>query len=305
MKNGTKKIILFSLIFFLTQSNAKAIQVIKKPKAGGMSGAISSGQVAYGDTTNQITGNSKFFFDETNKVLSIGYESGNLVNYLGGGVLSLAGNTNNKDYGGGSLEMFRGVTALTPDGSTLGNLIFSIRENNSNLKEGVVIQARQSGSTSGNAGANLIIYTKPDGNPLQDTVYITSNGLTGFGDSTLPITEKVNIQGNLKIHTGRLLQYRSTVSIASADDITLGSGNTFGITGNATIKAINITKWYPGSVVYLIFYGSPTIKHNTVGGSGTVPIKLNGSIDFNASPDTILTLLFDGAYWQEVTRKIP
>ena len=92
---------------------------------------------------------------------------------------------------------------------------------------------------------------------------------------------------------------------AAANDLTLpGTGNFIKITGNTQINAITTLNWQAGSVVTLWFTGTPTVKNNTAGGAGTAKIFLNGSVDLAAANNTMLTLVYDGTEWQEISRKV-
>lgn len=52
------------------------------------------------------------------------------------------------------------------------------------------------------------------------------------------------------------------------------------------------------------FSGTPTVKHDTAGGAGTATLLLSGSVDLTAAANTVLTLVYDGTNWQEVSRKV-
>ena len=94
-------------------------------------------------------------------------------------------------------------------------------------------------------------------------------------------------------------------NVAAANDLTLGGdGNVFTITGNTTINAITTQYWQAGSQIILIFTGTPTVKHNTSGGAGTAVLFLAGSVDLSAAANTVLSLVFDGTQWQEISRKV-
>lgn len=90
--------------------------------------------------------------------------------------------------------------------------------------------------------------------------------------------------------------------VASANDITLGSGNFFVVTGTTQINTVATTNWTAGSSVVLRFSGSLTVKHNTAG-TGAV-IFLAGSADFAATANDMLTLLYDGTQWSECARTV-
>lgn len=105
------------------------------------------------------------------------------------------------------------------------------------------------------------------------------------------------------------LQESQGADIASANDLTLGSdGNCFEITGTTQINAINTTDWQNGAVVTLLFTSTPTVKHNTSGGAGTVSMLLAGAADFAATAGDTLTLrlceIGGTQAWREIGRAV-
>ena len=128
-----------------------------------------------------------------------------------------------------------------------------------------------------------------------------SADLRFYSNNTLRTT--IQAGGNT-IHTARV-QLSKGANVASAGDLTLGSaGNAFSITGTTTINAITTTNWQAGSVIILIFASTPTVKHNTAGGAGTAKMLLNGGVNFVASANDVLTLIYDGTNWLECSRSI-
>lgn len=108
--------------------------------------------------------------------------------------------------------------------------------------------------------------------------------------------------------TGLLMNHRfqgkQGADIASANDITLTSGNYFDITGAVQINRILTTNWQAGSMITLKFDGAPTVSHNTAAGGGYAGILLSGAVNFVASANDTLTLVYDGTYWREIARTI-
>lgn len=93
--------------------------------------------------------------------------------------------------------------------------------------------------------------------------------------------------------------------IVAANDLTLGNdGTLFTVTGNTQINGIRVLNWQAGAEIDILFTGAPTIKHNTAASAGFASLKLNGSADLAAAADTLLTLRYDGTYWQEKGRKV-
>jgi len=128
-----------------------------------------------------------------------------------------------------------------------------------------------------------------------------SADLRFYSNNTLRTT--IQAGGNT-IHTARV-QLSKGANVASAGDLTLGSaGNAFLITGTTTINAITTTSWQSGSVIRLIFASTPTVKNNTAGGASTAKMLLNGGVDFSATANDVLTLIYDGTNWLECSRSI-
>lgn len=93
--------------------------------------------------------------------------------------------------------------------------------------------------------------------------------------------------------------------VASADEITLGDGNYFDITGTTTINHITKTNWQAGSVVHLQFDASVTVTHNAASPTGTeASILLSGAGNFSATADDTLTLVYDGTTFRELARTV-
>lgn len=91
--------------------------------------------------------------------------------------------------------------------------------------------------------------------------------------------------------------------VASANDLTLGlDGNFFTITGTTQINGIATADWTAGSDVVIQFSGALTVKHNTAPGAGFAPLYLAGAVDFSATADDILLLIYDGTIWREIAR---
>lgn len=94
------------------------------------------------------------------------------------------------------------------------------------------------------------------------------------------------------------LPMRMGANIASAATITLGSGNSFTITGTADITSITATTEDTGRVVWLLFTGTAA-TNGVVDGSN---LKLSANLLY--TPDDTLSLLCDGTNWYEVGRSV-
>ena len=92
-------------------------------------------------------------------------------------------------------------------------------------------------------------------------------------------------------------------NVVAANDLAIGNGNKVTVTGNTTINGIRILNWQAGSEIDIIFTGTPTIKHNTAASAGYASLQLAGGVDFIAVADDMLTLWYDGTFWQEKCRR--
>jgi len=94
-------------------------------------------------------------------------------------------------------------------------------------------------------------------------------------------------------------------AVAAANNLVLGvGGNVFSITGNTQINLLSDAAWQAGSVVTLLFSGTPTVKHNQAVSGANKPILLAGAVDFVASANDTLTLVSNGTSWFEVARAV-
>lgn len=91
---------------------------------------------------------------------------------------------------------------------------------------------------------------------------------------------------------------------ASANDITISYGSFFTVTGSVEMRGLIQLGFPSGTIISMKFTGTPLIKHNGAASGGFGKYLLNGSIDFTPTAGSILTLLFDGTNWNEVTRMV-
>lgn len=108
--------------------------------------------------------------------------------------------------------------------------------------------------------------------------------------------------------SSRILKFQGT-DIASASTITLGSGNSFELTGTTAVDLISSTGWQEGSEITLIANESVTINHGTATSGSNITIKLAGSANFNMTADDVLTLILSsttagGQAWREKSRTV-
>lgn len=175
------------------------------------------------------------------------------------------------------------------------------------------------GGTAG-LGGDLTLRGGPGGSTRQggDCTLISGAGGAGTGAVAGGDGGDVSIQpgaggatggagaggkGRVVVSSARLLTAKGS-DVTAANDLVLTEGNVFTVTGNTQINAITTARWQAGSIVVLIFSGTPTVKDNTAGSAGTARIFLSGSVDLVAAANTVLTLVYDGTQWQEMSRKV-
>lgn len=161
-------------------------------------------------------------------------------------------------------------------------------------------------------GLGAHLFTAGSGNAIETAsdqgVLIGGSGFLYWRSTSTGIRENSGLEvqaGSSKglwINTARLQTEYATV--ASAGDITLTTGNVFGVTGTTTINAILTTNWDAGAMVVLIFAASVTVKHNTAGGASTATMLLAGAADFLATANDALTLVYNGTNWIETARSV-
>jgi len=210
-----------------------------------------------------------------------------------------------------------GGTVQLGDGSLTGQRLFSVINTGSGTGDWSSIEVRNAAAST-DAIRMYCLGTgfTTSGTNVQDAgVLTTGTNISGgmsigtqasadlrfYSNNTLRTT--IQAGGNT-IHTARV-ELSKGANVASAGDLTLGSaGNSFSITGTTTINAITTTSWQSGSVIRLIFASTPTVKNNTAGGANTAKMLLNGGVDFSATANDVLTLIYDGTNWLECSRSI-
>ena len=210
-----------------------------------------------------------------------------------------------------------GGTLQLGDGALTGQRLFSVINTGSGTGDWSSIEVRNAAAST-DAIRMYCLGTgfTTSGTNVQDAGVLTtgtnisggmsigtqaSAGLRFYTNNTLRTT--IDASGHT-IHTARV-ELSKGANVASAGDLTLGSaGNSFSITGTTTINAITTTSWQAGSVIRLIFASTPTVKNNTAGGASTAKMLLNGGVDFSATANDVLTLIYDGTNWLECSRSI-
>lgn len=163
-------------------------------------------------------------------------------------------------------------------------------------------------------GATSAITSGTDGSLLLSNASLNDFDYLQFGGTTSSFSalERVStgIAPRLADGSGaaRWLEGQGT-DVASASTITLGSGNTFELTGTTTVDLITSTNWYEGSKITLIANESVTINHATATSGADITILLAGAAAFNMTANDTLTLVYSsttagGIAWREISRAV-
>jgi hypothetical protein len=143
------------------------------------------------------------------------------------------------------------------------------------------------------------------------TVPAAAGTLSGTTLAASVVTSSLQALGTLSALTtgagavatfgGRVLQKKGA-DVASANDITLGAGNLFRVTGTTQIQRIATAGWQEGSQVVLRFAAALTVKSGIAAGGGFAGIVLLNNSDFVGYAGAVLELAYEGGEWVELTR---
>lgn len=171
-------------------------------------------------------------------------------------------------------------------------------------------------TTSNLVGALINIETTSFGGGLWKLVSSGAADVSGAGN--FQITDYTNATtpfviygfgtgaGNV-IHArnSRFSETYSASSVSSSGTLTLNEdGNSFTITGTATIDRIETNRWIAGSIINLVFTGAATLNHNSATVSSAVGMLLAGSANQLVTAGSVFSFLYDGTNWHEISRKI-
>ena len=167
------------------------------------------------------------------------------------------------------------------------------------------------------------IYGWAVGNRTYDTGWQKANvvcvalnaggGYMGTPDNT-PLSFRTNnvdrltITGVGDIVASARIQRFQGADVASANNLVLGAGNVFEITGTTQINLMSNLTWQNGSQVTLLFTSTPTVKHGQTTSGTNITIRLSLGLDFVATAGNTLTLVLSEIggtqAWREVSRAV-
>lgn len=167
-----------------------------------------------------------------------------------------------------------------------------------------VINAGAGGDTSGNGGWVTINAGTPQASGAGGYILLIAGNALGSNQDGGNIILQPGTRTGSGTHGSVILdgriQGKKGADVASAQNIAVGAGNFFEITGTTQIDGMSVTGWQAGSEVTLMFTASLTVTHNS--GSGIQPFQLAGGASFSATAGDTLTVIYDGSYWRE---KVP
>jgi len=138
---------------------------------------------------------------------------------------------------------------------------------------------------------------------IYQTGALTTNnfvGKTKFGATSAP-AQAIDVTGNI-IASGSISSTRKTTTLAAAATTLAITNDVVTVTGDAGGNTLaTITGGLSGQILTLIFVDNlVTITDNSSGTANTVNIASS----FSSTSNDVLTLVFDGTSWREVTRSI-
>lgn len=182
------------------------------------------------------------------------------------------------------------------------------------IAQGTIVLAKRTATIAVDTSADNYIYTViADTNWYAVNCSIDIPGYTIGGVDTLTVDygEKgttvllmlrhgTNFDYSIKAAGGD----ERTATLASANDITLAQGvHKYAVTGTTTIKTIDASGIPTGYEIAMLFSTSLTVDDGSGTGLGTrKEIELNGSADFSATANDVLTLIYNGSKWVEKSR---
>jgi hypothetical protein len=152
----------------------------------------------------------------------------------------------------------------------------------------------------GNGGAVFVSSTLDvasglTANSLASYTDATNLTLSGTGTGIVHVNDNLDVTGNLAVSKRTL--GRAGADVASANDITLGDGNFFVVTGVTQIQRIAKAGWTAGSRVLLQFAGIAQVAHATAGDATWGSIHVTGGSAYDSATDSMAEAVYDGGTW--------
>lgn len=182
------------------------------------------------------------------------------------------------------------------------------------FSQGTIVLAKRTATITPDTSANNYIFTViADTNWYDANCSIDIPGYTIGGLDTLVLDygeEGTTVL--LRLEYGTDFEYAVSApggderysSLSSANDVSLTWGiHKYAVTGTTTIKTIDSDGIPIGYEAVLMFSTSLTVDDGSGTGVGTrKEIELNGSADFSATANDVLTLIYNGSKWVEKSR---
>jgi hypothetical protein len=185
------------------------------------------------------------------------------------------------------------VTSGTFNSSVGSKSLYNITSGSYNIGIGYLAGGTILGGVSLNTTGSHSIFigdsTRAHGNGEVNQIVI-GNNVTGLGSYTAVIGD--SLQQIAKIYG--ITSFSKGTAVASASTIT-ATGNIFHVTGTTTITSINTTNITDGARITIIFDGSLTFTDGN-------NLILAGN--FTTSPNSTITLVYDGTNFYETSRSI-
>ncbi len=137
------------------------------------------------------------------------------------------------------------------------------------------------------------------------TVKFSAAGITTGAERTVTFQDSNMTLAGLETRNlfSNRQEWGQGANVTSANDITLGLGNYFAVTGTTRIDRILAANWQGGAIVVLGFQSAGlVVKHNVTSGGGYAGILLSGAADFTTMTWDRIVLMYDGSHWLELGR---
>ncbi|KKR11168.1 MAG: hypothetical protein UT39_C0010G0001, partial [Candidatus Woesebacteria bacterium GW2011_GWA1_39_21] len=269
---------------------------------GNISGSGSSGQIAYWDGANSITGNNNFYLDPTDYLLGLGTNNPayklHVTGTYQGNALAVLNETGSNDILAASSSGTT-VARITNGGNILltgtlntisGNLIIDSAGGQTTIADNFVVTGTSDlqGAIS-NSGGNVIISDTVDLGSASQGIEISTTGAISDIDGDVTINDNVDVTAGLDV-TGANLTVgganfsvnQSNGNITTAGTVTLPNSNT--LTGVASYTQFGNGISVGGATTY---YLNSSGNLNANQGTFASTLDANGQVDLGDGGDAI------------------